>query len=141
MITPCIHFQGNCSEAISFYEKALAAEVNDISCAKDAPPDSGMDEFPPNYVMYSEVDICGITFMLSDGGETPIPYGNFSFMIAYDTAEEVKLTFEKLKAGGKVTEPLANTFWSELYGEVVDRFGVAWQVMVRHDKNFDEKGL
>ena len=133
MITPCIHFQGNCDEAISFYKDALGAEVKAINYAKDAPPDSGMEAFSPNFVMYSEVVIFNMTFSLSDGGETPIPYGNFGIMITCKTADEVKATFDKLAEGGNVTEPLLETFWAGLYGEVIDRFGVTWQVMIEQE--------
>ena len=30
MIIPCIHFQGNCDEAINFYKEVFGAEVNAI---------------------------------------------------------------------------------------------------------------
>ena len=53
-------------------------------------------------------------------------------MLNYDTPEEVRLAFDKLAEGGKVVEALAPQFWSSLYGYVTDRFGVSWQVMVRH---------
>ena len=132
MITPCIHFQGNCDEAINFYKEALGAQVKGIHYAKDAPPDSGMDELPPNFVMHSEIIICGMNFSLTDGSEVPITNENISFLITYETAEEVKSAFEKLAPGGKVVEPLATVFYSPLYGYVIDRFGVNWQVMVRH---------
>ena len=132
MVVPSIHFNGNCDEAINFYKEALSAEVRAINYAKDAPPDSGMDELLPNFVMHSEVFICGTNFSLTDGAETPIPFGNFSFIIVYDTAEEVTATFEKLAVSGEVEKPLDTTFWSPLYGSVVDRFGVNWQVMVKH---------
>ena len=132
MIIPCIHFNGNCDEAISFYKKALGAEVRGINYAKDAPPDSGMDELPPDFVMHSEVIICGMNFSLTDGAEKPIAGEHISFLINYDTAEEVTAVFEKLAADGSVVEPLAPVFWSPLYGFVVDRFGLHWQVMVRH---------
>ena len=132
MITPCIHFQGNCDEAINFYKEVLSAEVREVNYAKNAPPGSGMEDLPPNFVMHSEVIICGMNFSLTDGAESPITNGNFSFMITYDTPEEVKATFEKLLPGGKTIEPLAAVFWSELYGFVIDRFGVEWQVMVKH---------
>ena len=132
MIIPCIHFNGNCDEAISFYKKALGAEVRGINYAKDAPPDSGMDELPPDFVMHSEVIICGMNFSLTDGAEKPIAGEHFSFLINYDTAEEVTAVFEKLVARGSVVEPLAPVFWSPLYGFVIDRFGVYWQVTVRH---------
>ncbi|MCL2224241.1 MAG: VOC family protein [Defluviitaleaceae bacterium] len=132
MLNPSIHFNGNCDEAIAFYKTALAADVKEINYAKDAPPNSGMDDCPPNFVMHSEVIIHGVNFSLTDGAETPPPFGNFSYMITYDTEAEVRATFEKLAAGGKVEEPLATVFWSPLYGSVVDRFGVNWQVMVTH---------
>jgi len=71
MITPCIHFQGNCDEAISFYKEALGVEV--------------------------------------------------------------KITFDKLADRGNVTEPLSETFLAGLFGEVIDRFGVTWQVMIEQE--------
>ena len=131
MITPCIHFQDNCDEAINFYKEALGAEVKAIFYAKDAPPDSGMESLPPNFVMHSEVLICGMNFSLTDGSKKPITGEHISFLITYDTAEEVKSAFEKLAVGGKVIEPLAKVFWSSLYGYVIDRFGVNWDMMVK----------
>jgi PhnB protein len=131
MLTPVIHFNGNCDAAIHFYKEVFNAEVKEVAYAKDAPPDSGMDDCPPNFVMHSEVIICGTNFSLTDGAEAPPKIGNFSYLITYDTAEEVTATFEKLAKGGEVEEPLATTFWSPLYGSVVDRFGVNWQVMVQ----------
>jgi PhnB protein len=132
MITTCIHFQGNCEEAINFYKEALAAEVKEVYYAKDAPPNSGMDSLSPSFVMHSEVIIRGVNFALTDGGQKPVAGESFSFLITCDTAEEVTAIFEKIAVGGKVDEPLAPVFWSELFGQITDRFGVIWQVMVRH---------
>jgi len=130
MLIPNIHFNGNCDEAISFYKEVFGAEVKEINYAKDAPTDSGMDELPPNFVMYSEIIICGVKMSLTDGAETPLPFGHFSYLLNYDTEEEVTAIFNKLAEGGNVEEPLSTTFWAGLYGSVADRFGVNWQVMV-----------
>ena len=131
MITPCIHFDGNCSEAITFYKEALGAEAKEVFYAKDA-PDYNTESLPLDFVMHSEIIICGMNFSLTDGSETELSDTHISFMITYDTADEVKAAFEKLEIGGEVVEPLAKVFWSDLYGYVIDRFGVNWQVMVRH---------
>jgi PhnB protein len=131
MLIPCIHFQGNCDEALNFYKNALGAEVKSINYAKDAPPNSGTDELPPNFVMHSEVIICGTNFSLTDGAERPISGEHISFLIIFDTAEEVTAAFEKLVVDGSIVEPLSPVFWSPLYGFVVDQFGVHWQVMVK----------
>ena len=129
MITPCIHFQGNCDEAINFYREALGADVKEIFYAKDA-PDYNTESLPPDFVMHSSIIICGMNFSLTDGSESQITGEHISFMITYDTEGEVKKAYEKLEVGGKVVEPLAKVFWSDLYGYVIDRFGVNWQVML-----------
>jgi len=131
MITPCIHFNGNCSEAIAFYKKALRAEVKEMFYAKDA-PDYNTESLPPDFVMHSEIIICGMNFSLTDGSETPLADTHISFMITYDTVDEVKAVYDKLSVGGEIVEPLAKVFWSDLYGYVIDKFGVNWQVMVQH---------
>jgi PhnB protein len=132
MITPCIHFNGNCNEAINFYKDALGADVKAIFYAKDA-PDFNTEFLPPDNVMHSEILICGMNFSLTDGSEVPITGEHISFLITYDTAEEVTVAFEKLAIGGKIIEPLAKVFWSDFYGYIIDRFGVNWQVMVKHE--------
>ena len=56
---------------------------------------------------------------------------NFSISInAHSKAEADKL-FNGLSAGGKVTMPLADTFWGAYFGMFSDRFGINWMV------NFD----
>ena len=64
-----------------------------------------------------------MNFSLTDGSEVPIASENISFLITYDTAEEVKTAFEKLVVSGKVVEALATVFYSELYGYVQDVSG------------------
>jgi PhnB protein len=36
--------------------------------------------------------------------------------------------FSKLSAGGTVTMPLEKTFWSPLFGMLVDKFGTKWMI-------------
>ncbi|MCL2389568.1 MAG: VOC family protein [Elusimicrobia bacterium] len=130
MITPTIHFQGNCKEAIDFYIEVFGAQVKAIHYAKDAPSGNGMDKFPPEFVMHSEVTICGTDFSLTDGAELPISGHNFSFLIRYKSPDELISVFNKLAAGGKIVESPAPQFWTPLWGYVVDKFGVNWSLMV-----------
>ena len=130
MIVPTIHFQGGCDEAISFYKEALNAEVKVINYAKNAPPNSGMEGLPPNFVMHSEIQMFGGTVSMTDGAETSAKNENFNFTLFIDTAEEVTSLFNKLSDGGKIIEPLAPQFWTPLWGYVTDRFGVNWSICV-----------
>ena len=131
MLITTIHFPNTCDEAISYYKEVLGAKVKEIAYAKDAPPNTGMEEMPPNFVMYSEVLIFDTIVSMTDGGNTPITSDNFSFMISFDSDEETTSIFNKIADGGKVVEPLGPQFWAPLYGFVKDRFGVGWQVMTK----------
>ena len=131
MLLPCIYFNDNCDEAISYYKETLGATVKSIAYAKDAPADAGMDDCPANFIMHSEVEIFGVTFALSDGGETSLISDNYSFMLLLDTDEEVKNVWSKLAADGKIINSLEPQFWASLSGYVQDKFGVGWSVNTR----------
>jgi len=130
MLIPAIGFQGNCDEAITYYKAALGAEVKTISYFRDAPADSGMDNLPPNFVMYSEVVIFGTTFVMTDGLEKPLQ--SFWMQAMFDSAEKVTAVFNKLADGGEIVDPLAPQFWASLNGSVKDRFGVEWNVTTNY---------
>ena len=140
MLVPTIHFTDNCDEAIAFYKEVLGAKVKEIAYAKDAPPNSGMEDCPPNFVMYSELEINGGIISLSDGGEGSLTSDNYSFMITFDTDEETTSVFGRLADGGKVVEPLAPQFWSPLYGFVRDKFGVGWSICM-NEKHCQSCGM
>ena len=129
MLTTVIHFAGNCDEAISFYKEALKAEVKDINYFKDAPENHGMEALPPNFVMHSDILISGSMIHMSDGAKGKFSDDHFSFMITKDTTDDVSELYHKLSEGGKIIQELAPTFWASMYGMVVDRFGICWQVM------------
>ncbi|WP_342667011.1 VOC family protein [Domibacillus tundrae] len=48
-------------------------------------------------------------------------------MVSSD-AEKLRSYFEGLSEDGEVTMPLQETFWSKLYGQVRDPFGIDWQI-------------
>jgi len=126
-----IALQGNCDEAITYYKEVLGAEVKRIHYSRDALPDSGMDKStPPNFVMYAEVVMFGMTIVMTDGAEKPLE--SFWMQLSFDTAEEVTSVFNKLADGGEVVEALAPQFWASLNGNVNDRFGVHWNVLTNH---------
>ena len=132
MLVSTISFQGNCDEALTFYKKALGAEIKEVAYFKDAPPNSGMDEsLPPNFVMHSEVHIFGTQITMTDGGLAPITGDYFSMLLSFDTAEDVTSVFNKLADGGQVVNPLDQQFWATLCGDVVDRFGVNWHICTK----------
>ena len=130
MLTPAISFQGNCNDAIAFYQETLGAQVKSVAHFKDAPADCKKEmSLPPDFVMDSAIVIDGQSVMMTDGGESRPTSDYFSFCMTKDTAEEATAIFNKLAENGKIVEPLAPVFWASLYGVVEDKFGISWMIM------------
>jgi PhnB protein len=119
-----LFFDGNCAEAMHFYEQALGGTLN-LVAAKDTPGGSG------DQIMHSRLEADGATIMASDWfATTPYPgMSGFSVTLTAATEPEAKALFDKLADGGKVTMPFQKTFYSDGFGMIVDRFRTPWMVM------------
>lgn len=136
MLVPAIHFPGGvCTDAIRHYQTVFGAEVIHISYDKDAPSDSGMmvTEETKNHVMHAEMIICGTRVNMCDVKEKVEPGNSFLFNVFFDTVDEVGAAFNKIISGGKILTELGPQFWTPMYGEVIDRFGVHWQLMAKQN--------
>jgi PhnB protein len=134
IIQPYLFFNGVCDQAIEFYRQALGAEVQLLMRYHESPEPPPPGRLPPgfeNKVMHASLRVGRTVLMMSDGcaAEKPVFQG-FSLALSLPTAAEVDRVFAALAAGGKVTMPLAKTFWSERFGMAEDRFGLGWMVSV-----------
>ena len=69
--------------------------------------------------------------MASDGYAKGQPkFEGFSLSISAKDNAEAERLFKALSDGGKVTQPLIETFFSSRFGMLADRFGVNWMVVV-----------
>jgi len=126
-----INFNGNCREAVEFYAKVFRADAPKYMLYGDVPPDPimGFDDKDKNLIMHTSLLIAGDTVMFSD---TPpgMPFAsgnNISLTIITKDAEEIRRLYHELSQGGEVGMALQETFWSNLYGMVTDKFGTNWQ--------------
>lgn len=132
-IQPYLFFGGRCEEAISFYQKALGAEVEMLMRYKDSPepPPPGMLQAGfEDKVMHAELRIGGAVLMASDGCDDKSRFDGFRLSLALPTEAAAQCAFTGLAEGGEVQMPLTQTFWSPCFGMVSDRFGVGWMVTV-----------
>jgi PhnB protein len=129
---PYLSFNGNCVEAIRFYEKVLHGDVKALMTWGDAPA----GEMPPvpesarHLIMHSELVMKDGALMAADC-PPGMPYeGMKGVMLAltYPTVGEATSIFNALAEGGKITMPLAPTFWAKTFGMVTDQFGVSWGI-------------
>ena len=129
-LDPYLFFNGNCAEAMRFYEKALGGKMEMMMKASEAPVPSEHSAGKPDGVLHACVAVDGHRLMASDW-MSPDPYPGMkgvSIAIAFPTVEEARRKFEALAAGGKVDMPPDKTFWIEMFGMLTDRFGTHWMV-------------
>jgi PhnB protein len=128
-----INFDGNCREAVAFYAKVFKSKVENLMTYGQTPPDPNfpLAKEDRDKVMYAGIQIGGITVMFMDmpSGSPLIVGNNINPTISMDNKEEVERIFNELKDGGEVYMELQQTFFSELYGMIKDKFGVIWQIL------------
>ena len=130
-VQPYLFFDGRCEEAVEFYRKALGAEVEMLMRFKDSPePQPPGMNVPPNKVMHACLRIGETQVMASDGYCAGKPsFQGFSLSVSARDDAQAKRFFGSLADGGKVTQPLAKSFFASSFGMVTDKFGVPWMVI------------
>ena len=123
-------FDGNCAEAMRFYEKTLGAKVEMMMTHAQSPMAGQTPPGSDDLIMHARLNLDGRLLMASDwmpGQAYPGMHG-FSLSLMYPTAAAGRPVFEALSAGGKVNMPYQKTFWAVGFGMLVDRFGTPWMV-------------
>lgn len=127
-IHPQIIFNGNCKEVLSYYEGVFG--VSDVSVIHYGDnPGSKLDEDLKELILEAAIPLYGDYLLLSDAMPgKPATFGsNFHVSIHSEELGEMKADFTKLAESGKVIFEFEESYWSEAYGVVEDKFGVQWQ--------------
>jgi PhnB protein len=120
-------FDGNCREAMTFYQKCLGGELQ-VMPFSEAP-----GEHPPeakDRTMHARLSK-GLTILMASDTMPGMPFSqgnNFSVSIGCESQQEIESFFAALGEGGKVNMPLQDTFWGAHFGMLVDRFGIHWML-------------
>lgn len=128
-----LFFSGRCEEAIGFYQQHLGAKVEMLLRFNQSPdpvPKDMLQEGFEEKIMHGAVTIADSTLLVSDGCNDVSTFSGFRLALTVPTKEDAHRVFNALAMGGTIDMPLAETFWSPLYGQVTDQFGVGWMVML-----------
>jgi len=125
MLTPYLSFNGNCKEAMEFYQSCLGGKL-DIQKVGDSPMAKDMPG-KENWVMHSMLKSADMVLMASDlMVDVKLVQGNsVTLTISGGGKKELEEFFNKLAKGGKVRQPLQAAFFGT-YGDLTDKFGVMW---------------
>jgi PhnB protein len=127
-LNPYLFFNGNCREAFTRYQEIFGGELFMMKMS-DAPADEALPADQGDLIIHAALKLGGDLLMASDDptGEVGLIEG---IQVSYSSADagEVTRVFDALAEGGKVTQPLTKTFFSEAFGMCVDRFGTPWML-------------
>jgi len=124
-----LNFDGNCAEAMRFYEGILGGKL-DIMTFGQSPM---CDQMPPgagDRVMHARLAVDGGVLMASDSMPGQ-PYGGLKgcgLALTFPQVADARRAFDALAEGGRVDMPMDKTFWAEAFGMVVDRYGLLWLI-------------
>ena len=124
-------FDGNCADAMRFYEQALGGKLEVLMSGADSPMAEQMPKEFLHRIMHARLALPGGGLLYA--GDTPanVPYEGIkgvSITVDYATVAEAERVFDALAAGGRVTMPMKQEFWAKRFGMLVDRFGTPWIV-------------
>ncbi len=120
-------FDGNCREAMTFYQGCFGGDLNIRTFGQ------GPGETPPgaaDLVMHARLSNGTAVLMASDPMPgVPVSQGdNVWTVINCESQPEQDACFAKLAEGGQVVMPLQDTFWNARFGMLRDRFGIQWML-------------
>jgi PhnB protein len=131
-LNPYISFKDSARDAMDFYQTVFGGDL-----VRSTFGEFHASELPEeqDLIMHSQLTTpSGYIFMAAD---TPshmeyTPGTNFSVSLSGSADEEAELRgyWDKLSAEGSVTVPLEKAPWGDVFGMLVDKFGIAWLVNI-----------
>jgi PhnB protein len=130
-LVPYLAFDGNCADAMRFYERALEGRIETMLRFADSPMAAQVPQEFWHRIMHARMALPGGAMLYAGDAMGQVPYQGMhgvSLTLNYDTVPEANRIFERLADGGKVTMAMAPTFWAKSFGMVTDKFGTHWIV-------------
>lgn len=131
-------FNGNCREAMHFYQDCLGGELT-FQTIDESPLSGKMPKKMKDCILHSTLTKGALVLMGSDMvGESGLIKGNaVSLSLNCSSEEEIRNCYAKLSADGKANHPLEESFWGALFGDLTDKFGNHW--ILNFNKNFNNE--
>ncbi len=128
-LTPFLLFDGNCAEAMAFYQSFLGGELM-ITKVADTPMKARMPAEQHQKVAYARLKRGALEFSATDWlhpKRTPKQGNTVALYVNGDNYAELRIIFDALTMGGDkaLLDDLQDTPFG-IYGHLADKYGVHW---------------
>ena len=127
-----LSFNGECQAAFTVYARLFGAKPEFVIKWGASPLANDVPKEWHDKMLFARLRSRSITLMGADAlpGTYKRPAG-FNLRLSTTDEAEAERYFAELAEGGTVQMRLQATFFSARYGEVVDRFGIPWEINCR----------
>ena len=132
-LTPYLSLNGNTAEAMAFYQKVFGGQLT-VQKISEAP---FADKMPPamqDKILHAMLVNGNFQLAASDMMQQPEMGNAYTIMVHPATEAETHSLFEAMSEGADVKDPLGIKFWGDLFGMLIDKFGVQWQFVLEKFK-------
>ena len=128
-LTPFLLFDGNCAEAMAFYQSCIGGELA-ITRVRDTPMKGQMHFEQHHKVTFANLKSGVIEFSATDWlhpTRTPRQGNTVAMYLRGGKYDELRAIFDKLAAGAnkELLDDLRNMPFG-IYGHLADKYGVHW---------------
>lgn len=130
-LIPYLGFNGNCAEAMRFYETAFGGKLEILMSGAESPMAAQIPKEMASRIVHARLALKDGGYLY--GGDAPMqmPFQGIhgvSMTLNFATVAQAQRMFDTLSVGGKVSMPMAPSFWARTFGMCTDRFGTPWIV-------------
>lgn len=123
---PYLGFGGKCREAMNFYNDAIGGTL-ELQTVGESAAKGMMSEKYNDQIIHSSLQKGDMVLYASDMVRGAMVNGNtMTICVDSDSEAETREMFEKLSAGGTISDPLQVAFWGGLFGGFTDKYGIQW---------------
>ena len=124
-----LSFNGNCKDAMQFYERALGGKIDIMMSGGESPMAAHIPVDAAHRILHARLVLPDGGLLFAGDCPQSLSYEGIkgmSLTLNYDTISDAERAFNALADGGTITMPIQPAFWAKTWGMLVDRFGTSW---------------
>lgn len=126
-VYPFLSFNGNCREAMSFYQSCFGGELK-LKSLSDSPQGERIPEYMKELILHASLVSEHVHLFASDlGGEDGLFAGNrISLLFNTSHSQELMAAFKNLSKDADITNPVSNNTLNGEWATLTDKYFVQW---------------
>jgi len=126
---PYLIFNGNCKQAMKFYQKCLGGTLQ-FQTIGESPLADKLPKSLKKYILHAHLATDLLSLYASDiSPDTGLIRGNnFVITVLLDSEQTIHVLYKKLSRGSIVATPLEKNHWKAYSASITDKYGIQWML-------------